>query len=87
MLAAPPNAAVIAELSPAALRGRYQSVFYLVFPAAGFIAPAAGGVSLQYLGNWHWVICGGLGIAAGLGHLLIGPARERAVTRLEQVPV
>jgi MFS family permease len=88
MIAAPPNAAVIAELSPAALRGRYQSVFYLVVPAAGFIARAAGGVSLQYLGSWHWVICGGLGVAAGLGHLLIGPARERAVAgpRTEQVP-
>jgi MFS family permease len=79
MLAAPPNAAVIAELSPAALRGRYQSVFFLTFPAAGFIAPAAGGVSLQYLGNWHWVICGALGVAAGAGHLLIGPARERRI--------
>jgi MFS family permease len=79
MLAAPPNASVIAELSPPELRGRYQSVFYLTFPAAGFIAPAAGGVSLQYLGNWHWAICGLLGVAAAAGHLLISPARERRV--------
>ncbi|WP_433613158.1 MDR family MFS transporter [Dactylosporangium sp. CA-139114] len=81
MIAAPPNAAVIAELSPEALRGRYQSVFYLTFPAAGFIAPAAGGVSLQYLGDWHWVVCGGLGLLAAAGHLLIQPARERRVAR------
>ncbi|MGI5246996.1 MDR family MFS transporter [Dactylosporangium sp. CA-139066] len=79
MIAAPPNAAVIAELSPEALRGRYQSVFYLTFPAAGFIAPAAGGVSLQYLGDWHWIVCGGLGLVAAAGHLLIQPARERRV--------
>ncbi|WP_432985088.1 MFS transporter [Dactylosporangium sp. CA-233914] len=79
MIAAPPNAAVIAELSPEALRGRYQSVFYLTFPAAGFIAPAAGGVSLSYLGDWHWVVCGGLGLLAAAGHLLIQPARERRV--------
>jgi MFS family permease len=79
MIAAPPNAAVIAELSPEALRGRYQSVFYLTFPAASFIAPAAGGVSLQYLGNWHWIVCGSLGLLAAAGHLLIQPARERRV--------
>ncbi|GAA2377560.1 MFS transporter [Dactylosporangium salmoneum] len=81
MIAAPPNAAVIAELSPEALRGRYQSVFYLTFPAASFIAPAAGGVSLQYLGDWHWVVCGALGLLAAAGHLLIQPARERRVAR------
>ncbi|MET7421342.1 MFS transporter [Dactylosporangium sp. NPDC005555] len=91
MLAAPPNAAVIAELSPEALRGRYQSVFYLIFPAASFIAPAAGGASLEYLGDWHWVICGCLGAVAAIGHLLIQPARERRVARAEirrlEVPV
>ncbi|WP_433214059.1 MDR family MFS transporter [Dactylosporangium sp. CS-047395] len=81
MIAAPPNAAVIAELSPEALRGRYQSVFYLTFPAASFIAPAAGGVSLQYLGNWHWIVCGALGLCAAAGHLLIQPARERRVAK------
>nr|WP_190255842.1 MFS transporter [Dactylosporangium sucinum] len=81
MIAAPPNAAVIAELSPEALRGRYQSVFYLVFPAASFIAPAAGGASLEHLGNWHWAICGALGLAAAAGHLLIQPARERRVAK------
>jgi len=81
MIAAPPNAAVIAELSPEALRGRYQSVFYLIFPVASFIAPAAGGASLQYLGDWHWAICGALGLTAAAGHLLIQPARERRVAK------
>ena len=80
-VAAPPNAAVIAELSPEALRGRYQSVFYLIFPAASFIAPAAGGASLEFLGDWHWVICGRPGRLAAAGHLLIQPARERRVSR------
>lgn len=84
MLAAPPNAAVIAELSPEALRGRYQSVFYLVFPAASFIAPAAGGAGLEFLGDWHWVICGGLGLLAAAGHLLIQPARERRAAHRRQ---
>ncbi|MEV4631064.1 MFS transporter [Micromonospora sp. NPDC049523] len=82
MLAAPPNAEINAELAPAVLRARYQSVFYLTFPAAAFVAPAVGGVSLQYLGDWHWVIAGGLGLAAALGHLLAGPARERRVAAI-----
>ena len=55
MLAAPPNAAVIAELSPEALGGGTRACFYLIFPAASFIAPAAGGASLEFLGDWHWV--------------------------------
>ncbi|MBB5871427.1 MFS family permease [Allocatelliglobosispora scoriae] len=79
MLAAPPNASVIAELAPPQLRARYQAVFYLVFPAAGFAAPAIGGWSLDHLGSAHWLIIGTLGILAAIGHLLAGPPRERRV--------
>ena len=79
MLAAPPNAQINADLAPPELRARYQSVFYLTFPAASFVAPALGGLSLQYLGERHWLIVGGLGLAAAVGHLLAGPARERRV--------
>jgi MFS family permease len=86
MLAAPPNAAIIAELSPPALRGRYQGVFYLTFPAAGFVAPALGGWSLQHLGNWHWVLCGLAGVLAGAGHLFASRARERRVTAAATAP-
>lgn len=82
MLAAPPNAEINAELAPPALRARYQSVFYLTFPAAAFVAPTLGGVSLQYLGDWHWIIVGGIGLLAVAGHLLAGPPRERRVTAL-----
>jgi MFS family permease len=79
MLAAPPNAAIIAELSPPALRGRYQGVFYLTFPAAGFVAPALGGWSLQHLGDWHWALCGLAGVLGAAGHLIASPAREHRV--------
>ena len=82
MIAAPPNAEIIAELAPSDLRGRYQGVFYLTFPLAGFIAPALGGASLQRLGDWHWVICGVLGAVAAAGHLVLGPARERRAAAL-----
>ncbi|MBM0225407.1 MFS transporter [Micromonospora sp. ATA51] len=82
MLAAPPNAQINADLAPPELRARYQSVFYLTFPAASFVAPALGGLSLQYLGDRHWLVVGGLGLAAAVGHLLAGPPRERRVAAL-----
>jgi MFS family permease len=86
MLAAPPNAEVIAELAPAELRARYQSVFFLTFPAAGFVAPALGGWSLEHLGSIHWVVVGLVGLAAAGGHLLAGRPRERRVARLLATP-
>lgn len=85
MLAAPPNAQINADLAPPQLRARYQSVFYLTFPAAAFVAPTLGGVSLQHLGDRHWLIVGGLGLLAALGHLLAGPPRERHVAALRRV--
>ncbi|MBQ0904005.1 MFS transporter [Micromonospora sp. U21] len=84
MLAAPPNAQINADLAPPQLRARYQSVFYLTFPAAAFVAPTLGGVSLQYLGDRHWLIVGGLGLLAAIGHLLAGPPRERHVAALRR---
>ncbi|WP_189042085.1 MFS transporter [Micromonospora sonchi] len=82
MLAAPPNAQINAELAPPALRARYQSVFYLAFPAASFVAPTLGGISLQHWGDVHWLIVGGVGLLAAGGHLLAGPSRERRVSAL-----
>ncbi|MBQ1072236.1 MFS transporter [Micromonospora sp. C31] len=85
MLAAPPNAQINADLAPLALRARYQSVFYLAFPAASFVAPTLGGVSLQHLGDRHWLIVGGLGLLAAGCHLLAGPPRERRVAALRRL--
>jgi MFS family permease len=85
MLAAPPNATIMSELAPPGIRARYQSVFYLTFSLASFIAPALGGLSWQYLGRWHWLACGLLGLTACAGHLAASPARERRVT-LRTVP-
>ncbi|MGK5676524.1 MFS transporter [Micromonospora sp. URMC 106] len=84
MLAAPPNAQINADLAPPELRARYQSVFYLAFPAASFVAPTLGGVSLQYLGNGHWLIVGGLGLLAAVCHLVTGPSRDRRVAALRR---
>jgi MFS family permease len=79
MLAAPPNAEINSELAPAGLRGRYQAVFFLTFPAAAFLAPALGGASLQAFGPVHWLIVAAVGIVAAVLHLAAGPSRERRV--------
>jgi MFS family permease len=81
MLAAPPNASIIAALAPVHLRASYQSVFNLVFPLAFFVAPALGGWTLAGLGPWHWILCGVLGVVTALGHLAAARSREsRLVT-------
>jgi MFS family permease len=82
MLAAPPNAEINSELAPVELRGRYQAVFFLTFPAAAFLAPALGGVSLQTFGPAHWLIVAAVGVVAAGLHLAAGPSRERRVRRL-----
>jgi MFS family permease len=83
MLAAPPNAEINSELAPPLLRGRYQAVFFLTFPAASFLAPTLGGSGLQYLGNAHWLLVGAVGAAAAALHLAAGPSRERRVTAIQ----
>jgi MFS family permease len=83
MLAAPPNAEINSELAPPLLRGRYQAVFFLTFPAASFLAPTLGGAGLQYLGNAHWLLVGALGVTAAALHLAAGPSRERRASAIQ----
>ncbi|WP_436526061.1 MDR family MFS transporter [Actinoplanes sp. HUAS TT8] len=78
MLQSPSNAATLAALSPAALRGRYQGLNSLSWSVGTALAPVLGGLTLQGLGSAAlWVGCFGLCVLAGVGHLLAGPARER----------
>ncbi|MEV0001139.1 MFS transporter [Micromonospora sp. NPDC050980] len=83
MLNSPSNATLIAELSPAALRGRYQGVFSLSWQLAGASAPILGGLLREHGGNTElWLACAGIGVVTALAHLVSGPARERRATQL-----
>ncbi|WP_174528649.1 MDR family MFS transporter, partial [Micromonospora maritima] len=83
MLNSPSNATLIAELSPAALRGRYQGVFSLSWQLAGAAAPILGGLVREHAGNGAlWLGCAGIGVVAAVAHLVSGPARERRAARL-----
>jgi MFS family permease len=86
MLQSPSNSALIAELSPAALRGRYQGVNSLSWSVGAALAPIAGGFVQEHLGDATlWLGCAGLGAAVALAQLLSGPARERRIAALRAV--
>ncbi|MFG1952321.1 MDR family MFS transporter [Micromonospora sp. NPDC048830] len=93
MLNSPSNSTLIAELSPANLRGRYQGVFSLSWQIAGATAPILGGLVRQQAGNATlWLGCAAVGALVAVAHLVSGPARERravalrpAATRVEPV--
>ncbi len=83
MTAVPSNSAVIADLSPAHLRGRYQSVFSLSFSVAVSIAPVLGGWVIERFGDPPlWIGCFALAVVAAVGHLAAGPARGRRMAVL-----
>jgi MFS family permease len=83
MINAPANSTLLAELSPAALRGRYQGVFALSWSIAGFGAPIIGGFLQEHAGNSVlWLACAGIGVVVAVGQVLSGPARERRARAL-----
>ncbi|MFI6824717.1 MDR family MFS transporter [Micromonospora sp. NPDC050187] len=83
MLNSPSNSTLIAELSPAELRGRYQGVFSLSWQIAGAAAPILGGLVRQEAGNVTlWLGCAVIGGVIAAAHLLSGPARERRAVAL-----
>ncbi|WP_326549597.1 MDR family MFS transporter [Micromonospora sp. NBC_01813] len=88
MLNSPSNATLIAELTPAALRGRYQGVFSLSWSVAAFAAPITGGFVWQYAGNTAlWLGCAAIGGVVAVGQLIAGPARERRAAELRSAAV
>ncbi|MCX4469819.1 MFS transporter [Micromonospora sp. NBC_01655] len=83
MLNSPSNSTLIAELSPADLRGRYQGVFSLSWQLAGATAPLLGGLVRQQAGNGAlWLGCAAIGAVMAVAHLVSGPARERRAAAL-----
>lgn len=83
MAMAPTSGAILADLSPAHLRGRYQSVFSLSFSLAALLAPIAGGWAIQQYGDPPlWLGCFVLAMIAAAGHLAAGPGRRRRMAQL-----
>ncbi|WP_018347613.1 MFS transporter [Longispora albida] len=78
MLMVTTNSAVIAELSPADARGRYQGVASFGFTGATFLGPVGGGLVATHFGSAPlWIAVFGLGLFLALANLAAGPARAR----------
>jgi MFS family permease len=83
MLQSPSNSALVAELSPSLLRGRYQGVSSLSWSAGGALAPVVGGFVQEHAGSTVlWLGCAVLGVVVAAGQLVSGPARERRAAEL-----
>ncbi len=80
ILALPLAAALVAGLSPPALRGRYQGAYGLTFGVGTLVAPILGSTVMQRLGSHAlWGGCLALGVAVAAAHLAIAGARRRAL--------
>jgi MFS family permease len=77
--------ALVADLAPAHLRGRYNGVFGTSFGAAALVAPIVGTLTLQHLGEgWLWSGCLLASVISGGAILLLGPRIEaRRASMLE----
>jgi MFS family permease len=75
----PVSSALVADLSPADLRGRYQGAFGLSFGAALFLAPVLGSLVMQRFGSAAlWTASLALGLAVAAGQLVLSRALARA---------
>ncbi|GAA0483669.1 MFS transporter [Paractinoplanes deccanensis] len=84
MLQSPSNAATVAGLSPASLRGRYQGLNSLTWSAGTALAPILGGYTQEHLGDAAlWVGCFLLCALVAVGHLLAGPSRRRRINAID----
>jgi len=75
----PVAAALVANLAPAALRGRYQGAFAMCWGVAFTLSPLGAGEALQRLGGRTlWLLCLAVALVVAAGHVLTaGPRRLR----------
>lgn len=70
--------AVVADLSPASLRGRYQGAYSMSWGVAFTLSPLIGGEVMSRLGaRTLWIGTLVVGILLAAGHLAAAPARRR----------
>jgi MFS family permease len=85
----PAHQALVAEIAPDHLRGRYFAVHSLSWGLAGTVGPAAGGFLLASAPFALWIVAAGLCLAATAGSLRtepLVPERFRRIPRTEPAP-
>jgi MFS family permease len=72
ILFAPVNAALVAERSPAHLRGRYQGAFGMTWSLGWMLAPLVGAGVIEAAGlQTLWLACLAVGLLVALAHLTV----------------
>ena len=77
--------AIIADLAPEHLRGRYQGLNGAAWSIAGLVAPLLGSHLLALGKLVLWPVCLGLAVAAAVGQLLLGPTIRRRAAAVAEV--
>lgn len=66
--------AIITDIAPVDLRGRYLGVAGVSWGASALLAPLVGSAVYAHVGpGWLWAGCAAVGLLGGAGQLLIGP--------------
>lgn len=78
VLGFPVASAIVADLAPPHLRGRYQGAFAMAWGLAFTLSPLVGGEVLhRFGGTVMWLGCLAVGALTAALHLVAGPARRR----------
>jgi MFS family permease len=79
----PTAGAIVANLAPLELRGRYQGMFHMSWGAAFTVAPVLGGEMITHLGSRAlWGTCFAICAAVAAGHVLTAGPRRRRLAEL-----
>jgi MFS family permease len=83
VLGFPVASAIVADLAPPELRGRYQGAFAMSWGLAFTLSPLVGGEVLHRFGGQAlWLGCLAVALLVAAGHLLAGPARRRRLAEV-----
>jgi MFS family permease len=84
----PVAAAVVADLAPVELRGRYQGAFAMTWGMAFTLSPALSGWALARLGGRAlWLGCLAVALAVAAGHLATAGPRRRRLAAVAEAAV
>jgi MFS family permease len=88
VLGFPVASAIVADLAPVELRGRYQGAFSMTWGLAFTLSPLLGGAVLhRFGGSVLWLCCLATGAVTAALHLAAGPSRRRRLDHIAHAMV
>jgi len=84
MIVAPVGQALVARMSPEAMRGRYMAIFGFSWAIPSMVGPLLAGLTMDNLDpRWVWYSVGVIGIVTALGFVGLGRVMARRERSLE----